>query len=422
MSTLFRISGTLVLTSLLVAAAWGCSSEDDDGGLTPGGSAGTAGTGGTLGIDAGNGEDAGSTGGSGDGVGGNDDGVSAPPACEGLDELKGCGESSVEAEFRTTNILLVIDKSGSMDDQPEGFESNKWEALKGALEEALPDVAEEMNFGVVLYPYSADEQIPLDCNGDICCTAPTGGTINVPIEKGTESVPKILSELDNTSPGGGTPTAAALEAAYQYYTQGAGASLKGDRYVLLATDGGPNCNGLNSCEGSTCTPNLDGQCSIDNCCDGMGTYCLDDASVIEQIEALKDAGISTFVIGIPGTEQYAEYLDQFAVAGGVPNPSGDPDYYAVSAEDGVAALAQTFKDITTHLVRGCEVPLEYEAPDRNKVNVAVNCEVVPHDDGAGWEISEDDAKVLILKGETCDWIQEEGARRIDVFFGCNTIR
>ncbi len=339
---------------MIVAAAWGCSGEDDDGSLSAG-NAGTGGTGGTTTIDAGSGEDSGSQGGSDDGAGGNDDGVSAPPACEGLDELKGCGESSVEAEFRTTNILLVIDKSGSMDDTPEGFETNKWEALKTALEEALPDVAKEMNFGVVLYPYSSDEQIPLDCSGDICCVAPTGSTINVPIEKGTESVPKILSALNDTGPGGGTPTADALLAAYEYYTQGAGKQLKGDRYVLLATDGGPNCNGLNTCEGSTCTPNLDGQCSIDNCCEGMGNYCLDDQSVIEQIEALKNEGISTFVIGIPGTEQYAEYLDQFALAGGVPNPSGDPDYYAVSAEDGVQALAQTFKDITTHLVRGCEV-------------------------------------------------------------------
>jgi hypothetical protein len=252
--------------------------------------------------------------------------------------------------------------------------------------------------------------------------APTGSTINVPIEKGTESVPKILSALDDTAPGGGTPTADALLAAFDYYTKGEGKTLKGDRYVLLATDGGPNCNGINTCDGDTCTPNLDGQCDIANCCEGQGNYCLDDQSVIEQIEALKEAGISTFVIGIPGTEQYAEYLNQFAIAGGQPNPSGDPDYYAVSAEDGVQALAQTFKDITTHLVRECEVPLQYEAPDRNKVNVAVNCEVVPFDDGAGWEISEDDAKVLILKGDTCDWIQEEGARRIDVFFGCNTIR
>lgn len=423
MSKLSRISGTLILTSLMVAAAWGCSSDDDAGGLThDGATAGKGGSGGTLGFDAGTGEAPGSQGGANEGGAPNDDGVSAPPECEGLEELKGCGESSVEAEFRTTNILLVIDKSGSMTDKPTGFEVNKWEALNKALSEALPDVADEMNFGLVLYPYSEEEEIPELCTGDICCVAPTASTINVPIEQGTKSVPKILRALRDTSPGGGTPTASALRAAYDYFTKGLGRTLKGDRYVLLATDGGPNCNALNTCDGDTCTPNLDGQCDIANCCDGQGAYCLDDRSVVEQIEALKDAGISTFVIGIPGTEQYADYLNEFAVAGGVPNQGGDTDYYAVSAKDGVQALTQTFKDITTHLVRECEIPLESEAPDRNKVNVAVNCELVPHDDGDGWEISEDDAKLLIIKGDTCDKIQEEGVRRIDVFFGCNTIR
>ena len=85
-------------------------------------------------------------------------------------------------------------------------------------------------------------------------------------------------------------------------------------------------------------------------------FCLDDASVVAQIEALyAEAGIPTFVIGIPGTEVYASYLDTFAVAGGATDPDGS--YYAVEATGGVEALAQTFTDITTHLVRGCEIEL-----------------------------------------------------------------
>jgi hypothetical protein len=50
--------------------------------------------------------------------------------------------------------------------------------------------------------------------------------------------------------------------------------------------------------------------------------------------------VPTFVIGIPGTERYADYLNAFATAGGVPNPSTLPDYYAVSAEGGVDGLTR----------------------------------------------------------------------------------
>src|SRR5690606_14762035 len=100
------------------------------------------------------------------------------------------------------------------------------------------------------------------------------------------------------------------------FTRGEGRNLKGDRFVLLATDGGPNCGPDNTCDADACTPNLDGQCPAGegNCCEGEGLYCLDDAAVIEKIEALAEAGVATFVIGIPGTEQYASYLDDFAIA------------------------------------------------------------------------------------------------------------
>jgi hypothetical protein len=188
---------------------------------------------------------------------------------------------------------------------------------------------------------------------------------------------------------------------------------------LLATDGGPNCNGTLECEAETCTANLDGQCEQGNCCDGEGAACLDDLAVVEQIEALAAEGVPTFVIGIPGTEQYATYLDTFATAGAVPSPDAPPEYYAVSAEGGVEALTQTFVDITTHLVRDCEFPVETMVLNKNLVNLAVDCELVPYELGAGWEITEE--QVLVLGEELCDRVQSEGARRVDVIIGCEQV-
>jgi len=195
--------------------------------------------------------------------------------------------------------------------------------------------------------------------------------------------------------------------------------------VLLATDGGPNCGESSAtCTADHCTPNLDGLCPAGegNCCRGEGSYCLDDAAVLKQIRALADASVPTFVIGIPGTESYAEYLDAFATAGGEPNPKKHPAYYAVSAEGGVDGLARTLRDITTHLVRSCEVDLGAEAPDERLVNVAVDCDIIPSADGTGWNINDDAPSTLVLAGDTCNRVKREGARRIDVVYGCPTVK
>jgi hypothetical protein len=312
-----------------------------------------------------------------------------------------------------------------MDDQPDGFELKKWEALKAALEPALMAVQDEVHFGLVLYPFGEQAEIPLDCF-EGCCEVPTGSAaIQVDIDPTISGASKVMEALDATAPGGGTPTATALAAALTYFTTGAGKDLKGDRFVLLATDGGPNC-GTNDtkCSPDHCTPNLDGLCPAaqGNCCAGEGSYCLDDAAVVEKIRALAEAGVPTFVIGIPGTERYADYLNAFATAGGVPNPSGSPYYYAVSAEGGVEGLTQTFVDVTTHLVRTCEVELGDHAPEKKLVNVAVDCEIVPFADGSGWDISRDAPTTLVLAGDSCERVEREGARRIDVVYGCPTVK
>jgi hypothetical protein len=49
-------------------------------------------------------------------------------ACDSLAGLGECGNTTIAADIRTVNILLVIDKSGSMTDEPQGFEVNRWRA------------------------------------------------------------------------------------------------------------------------------------------------------------------------------------------------------------------------------------------------------------------------------------------------------
>jgi hypothetical protein len=38
-------------------------------------------------------------------------------------------------------------------------------------------------------------------------------------------------------------------------------------------------------------------------------YCLDDSAVTAQVDALYSAGIQSFILGLPGSEPYAAYLE-----------------------------------------------------------------------------------------------------------------
>ena len=401
-----------------------CEKQDEDGSLSNGGSAGaTAGSAGRAGS--------GAIPTAGSSTAGGAAGAPEMPPDDGCGELEGleqCGGASVKADLNVINLLIVIDKSGSMAFEPEGFDTDKWSAMKDALETVLANVNERVHVGLALYPYSFLLPIPTEGCETNCCDVPDGDSaVLVNVAPPAESGPLILQKLDETSPGGGTPTAKALGGAYAYFTVGAGAALEGKKYVLLATDGGPNCNPDLTCDSDECTPNLDGDCGdgSENCCRGAGEFCVDDSGVTDRIEALGAAGISTFVVGIPGTDDYADYLDAFARAGGVPRTGASHDYYAVSASAGVRGLVDVFTDITTDLVTSCEIALETAPQTLDSVNVAVDCQVVPKesDDGSGWDYdTTPDPTAVILKGPACDELRDNGASRIDVVYGCPTVR
>jgi hypothetical protein len=329
-----------------------------------------------------------------------------------------CGSSPFGASLAEVHVLLVIDKSGSMAETPDGFDSDKWTAMKESLSASLSDVRDRIGLGLELYPVSG-------------CTVPDGAGVDVAVQPGVDALPDILSALEATAPSGGTPTAKALARARAYFMEGEGAALTGDKYVLLATDGGPNCNDAASCDADACTLNLEGICPshVDNCCDpmesgaGAQAGCLDAGDTQAEIAALAAAGIDTFVVGIPGSETYAASLDSFAVSGGRANPDAPPSYYAVSASgDGSAGLTSVLRAITGSLITSCRLQLDSEPPDLRKLNVEVDGEVVPQDAVDGWELDTSTAPPTVeLKGETCARIETRGVENVTVLFGCPTV-
>lgn len=414
------IAGAIASTlAIAFTGACGSSSSTSIGSKIDGNGGAGASSGGDGSAAAGNAGTGGSTGiFSGDGSTFTDSSVSINPDAA-------CGESAAEATARKVNVLLVVDKSGSMLDKPTGFTVDKWTALKSAMGDALGAVKLDISFGLDLFPATGDPQNPTP----LACEMPSSAAITVPVAAGTTSVPAIIAALKVADPGGGTPTSAALQRALAYFTTGAGATLKGDKYVLLATDGGPDCNAALTCDAATCTTNMDGKCpaSPANCCDptkfgtDAGTRCLDDGATKTQIEALAKKGIKTFVVGIPGSEAYKASLDAFAVAGGEVNPNAPPKYFAVDAAGGTQGLSTVLASITKQLVTSCSLKLTSQPQDTRLINVLVDgVRVAKGTDG--WTLDEATTPPTIqLLGSTCAKVEADGVQSVQVLLGCRTL-
>jgi von Willebrand factor type A domain len=337
-----------------------------------------------------------------------------------------CGMTEITASSIPVSVLLVIDKSASM--KTALATGTRWSAMKSALGTSLENVKGAISFGLEFFPNGGDSTQT--------CEVPAGdAAVVIPMGPGTTTVSQITSAFDTSQPGGATPTATALSRAYEYFTTGSGKSLAGDRFVLLATDGGPNCNSTLACTSATCTLNLDDpqrKCgppapdgTAANCCDAKipngPSACLDDTATTAEIRKLAMAGVRTFVVGIPGTEVYANSLDQIAVAGGATNPSAPPSYFAVSASGGVADLTAVFSTITSRLITTCRLQLQSNPPDINKINVSVDGTLVPSGRD-GWQLDTSTTPpTIVLNGATCAKVQKSGANTVKVVYGCPTI-
>jgi hypothetical protein len=394
----------LVLLCTGVAAVTGCG---DGGSDSDGTDSGSGGNGSDLGADLG------STGGSGNsGLGGNGG---------------ACGGEEVSAEPVVANVLFVIDKSGSMEATPDGFTDSKWDTLVESLGAALAAVQDDIQMGLELYPSG-------DTEADVCAVE---SEVDVDVAPGTDALSEIDAALAAASPDGQTPTAGALALALEYFTEGAGSNLEGEGFVVLATDGGPNCGTTDSCvpeagcqpdddcgltEAETCTVN------IEDCggagCPGEGSYCLDasqcldDTATLDAVTALEEAGIKTIVVGMPGSEAYQDVLDALAVAGGMPAQLTSPKYHKVEDADG---LSQTLEDITEGVIRSCDILAEEPPPNPELVNVFIDGEVIPKDPDNGWQYGDSTNTFIQIVGSYCDDIESSGASSISVEYGCQTV-
>ncbi len=204
------------------------------------------------------------------------------------------------------NLYFVLDRSGSM------AEMGKWSNVQIALDQLVVALGPRANIGAAVFP---------DPSNGACST----GVEVMPTRRGDAPAGKrgttdaiLVTTLSRIPAAGGTPTAATLASLVPKL-----AALPGQTYVVLATDGGPNCNAFAACDATTCTYNIDDVTDCPpggppNCCTDPGTgpeACLDSEPTIQAVAELAAAGIPVYVIGVPGSAPYADLLDALAVTG-----------------------------------------------------------------------------------------------------------
>ncbi|MBI5501790.1 MAG: hypothetical protein HY907_16220 [Deltaproteobacteria bacterium] len=289
----------------------------------------------------------------------------------------GCGGT----EFTTTrlppNMMIVLDRSGSMDGDVDG--RTRWDVAKEAIAEATFAFDDQIRFG--LTTYSA-------CRPGGC----SPGEIVVPIaDYNAVAIDEFLAPLLGRGSLRGIPP---------NYLCDSGNPETSTGRTLLRLVGEPSL--LDPLRDNSVLLVTDGQESGD-CTSGGENGPAGAAALLGQ-----DPPVRTYVVGF-SRDVDAGQLTAVAEAGGT-----DRYYQADSAADLITALEEIAgREVT------CDFRLEGDVPDPAEIYVYFNDDPagIPTDIADGWSYDESTGR-LEFHGAACDRILAGEVSDIDVVYGC----
>jgi hypothetical protein len=318
-----------------------------------------------------------------------------------------CGGSEAVLTRRRATAVLVIDRSGSMaDNTVDATATSKWTALLAALRAVLLQVDQAVELGLALFPAA---QPPGPNPQEMSCRVDAALTV----EPRYGAASAILDALARVTPAGSTPTSGGLQLAFSWYLRAP--DRDGERYVILATDGGPNCGVDHDPRTCRCTGPRDPRLSPDVRCNST-LSCLDETRPVTLIAEGARGGVPTYVLGLNGTEDFVDVLDAMASAGGRAR-EGAPRYYPVASAQ---ALADQFQAITSRIAE-CRFALGSPPPDPDLVDVRLDGASILRDarHADGWDWSPADPLEIRFYGRSCAILQAaSGGSRLRAVFGC----
>lgn len=322
--------------------------------------------------------------------------------------VRACIGQEAGAEILPAVLELLIDTSGSMNQEPPRSRRSKWEQTRSALLDAIDLMPQSSAMGLVFYPDQQTERGRcFDREAEIGIR-PLG-------EAGNRQRRRIEDAFLSQAPEGGTPT----HDAYKFALSELDASDEpGRRFIVLMTDG---------------------QATFSEGCRGSGSIRepVDSGPLVPEAAQARRLGIRTFVVGSPGSEEARESLSRMAEAGGTAAAGCShqgPNYchFDMTQEEDLAqALRDAFAAIAGQAL-SCAIdipaPPGGRALDLNQVNVlftpesGADVEVLRQSDGGtcatGWQYSEDGSQVLLC-GSTCDRVRNSTGE-LSLEFGCET--
>jgi hypothetical protein len=381
-----RLNGHLVKLALisLGLAACGFSPGEAGSGVTTGGagsSGNTSGSGGSGGSGGGTLviTGVGLSGGGGDVTGGGG--------------TMTCGVTSNPVMPSPPDVLIVQDKSGSMNEDDNGNTCNrnctsKWTELTTALSTVITATDTSVNWGL---KYFSDNN---------ACDASMAPAVAVAPMSGAA----VTASIMRTQPGGNTPTRDAVSYGAQYLGTLTDTNPK---FLLLATDGLPNCP-----SGCAADPMPMGMCTTtDNP--------TEDSAAEAAVTMAAMMGYPTFVIGIGNVATAQNTLNQLAIAGGQPQTGAGTSYYAATDE---ATLEAALMAIVGK-VASCQILLPTTAQGQTNVAVSVNdasgkATKVPEDNTNGWSYVNGGMGIQ-LNGSYCDGVKNMTYSKVQFLYSCN---
>lgn len=269
----------------------------------------------------------------------------------------------LEYTQRPPNVIVALDRSSSMN-APFGATTEVKAAL-AALDEVSARYQASVRFGFVEFPGVVSTAY---CSDDYRCCA---GRVTPPFSDylafqfAAHACDQPSFSCATTSEE--RPTTEALRACFDVYAQSG--SLKGNRYVLLVTDGAPTCGGgAGGCSAATMVGNL------------------------------REALVMTVVVVLGGVTNN-ECLRTMAFAGGA--DTGVSPYYhsAISPETLTTTVS---KIVGTIAEDACRLELRNPVTDPDQVSLFLDNARIVRGGPNGWDFADKDRSWIMLQGAACE--------------------
>jgi von Willebrand factor type A domain len=366
-----------LLLGILAVTVVGCNAAGttsiNDAGSHPG--VGGSTIGGTGGGKAGGG----GAGGTGSGAGSGGSVSTDGPSCG----VKTFGLSKIPPD-----LLIVQDKSGSMADLPDDstcrramqatcLPMTKWPQITAAINQVVMQTQDSIRWGLKFF--ADDDQ----------CAVNDGAVVPIADKNAAAIATAIAAQM----PGGSTPTRAAITSAGAYLTALPDPNPK---YILLATDGLPNC-----------APAQIGGF-------GFGSQADDSVGAIQAVKDVAAMGIPVFVVGIGTVAGAQTTLTSMAIAGGEPQ-AADPRYYPVVSTAELVTVLGTIGG----MIGSCSFGLGTAPPDPNNIAVTANGMKIPKDTAHtnGWDYGAGQTSIQLF-GQPCNDAKAGKLQDVQAIFGC----